>query len=271
MLKLKVLIDNYTYIDNYYLGEPALSYYIECDDKRILFDAGYSDAFIKNAKKMNIDLNNLDYVVLSHSHNDHTGGLKYLVKEYDLSNTTLVTHPKTLSKKYKDAIYIGAPMFVNDLKPYFKDIVLTSNPYDLTDSLKYLGQIERSNDFENKNPVGYELIDDKKIDDYNIDDSCLAYKNDDGIYVISACSHSGICNMIKYSKKIFNNKIVKLVIGGFHLFDDDEILDKTIEYLKLSNIQDLYPCHCVSLLCKHKMMNKLNVHEVGVGLDIKID
>ena len=271
MLKLKVLVDNYAYIDNYYLAEPALSYYIECDNKRILFDAGYSDAYIINAKKMGINLNNLDYVVLSHSHNDHTGGLTYLVKQYDLSNTVLVTHPKTLSKKYKDAIYIGAPMFVNDLKPYFKEVITTDKPYDLTDNLKYLGQIERNNDYENKNPVGYELKDGVKIDDYNIDDSCLAYKNDKGIFVISACSHSGVCNMVEYSKKIFNNNVVKLVIGGFHLFDDNEVLDKTINYLGSCNIDDLYPCHCVSLVCKHKMMEKLNVHEVGVGLQVIVD
>ncbi len=41
-MKLRVLVDNNTYIDRYYLGEPAVSYYIECDGIRLLFDAGYS-------------------------------------------------------------------------------------------------------------------------------------------------------------------------------------------------------------------------------------
>ena len=48
-MKLTVLADNNTFIDQYYLGEPAVSYYIEIDDCRILFDTGYSDAFLRNA------------------------------------------------------------------------------------------------------------------------------------------------------------------------------------------------------------------------------
>ena len=76
-MKLKVLVDNNTYIDQYYLGEPAVSYYIEDEDTKILFDTGYSDIFISNSKKMGIDLNNIDKIVISHGHDDHTKGLKY--------------------------------------------------------------------------------------------------------------------------------------------------------------------------------------------------
>ena len=88
-MKITVLVDNYTYIDQYYLGEPALSYYIECDNKKILFDVGYSNAFIKNAKKMNIHLNEIDTIVCSHGHNDHILGLKYL-KQHKLCPSSLV-------------------------------------------------------------------------------------------------------------------------------------------------------------------------------------
>ena len=54
-MKLTVLIDNNTYIDKYYFGEPALSFYIEDDESKILFDTGYSGMFIKNAHDLNID------------------------------------------------------------------------------------------------------------------------------------------------------------------------------------------------------------------------
>ena len=77
-MKLTVLVDNNTYIDQYYLGEPALSFYIEDGTEKILFDTGYSDAFIKNAEQMGIDLGALTYIVLSHGHNDHTRGLPFL-------------------------------------------------------------------------------------------------------------------------------------------------------------------------------------------------
>ncbi|MBP3597586.1 MAG: hypothetical protein J6J60_09395 [Clostridia bacterium] len=65
-MKLKVLLDNNTYIDEYYLAEPAVSYYIGDEENKILFDTGYSDIFIKNVKKMNINLENLNKLVISH-------------------------------------------------------------------------------------------------------------------------------------------------------------------------------------------------------------
>ena len=66
-MELTVLVDNNCYIDKYYLAEPALSFYIEDKELRILFDCGYSDVFYKNAQAMNIDLTKLteDDVVAS--------------------------------------------------------------------------------------------------------------------------------------------------------------------------------------------------------------
>ena len=53
-MKLTVLTDNHTYIDQYYLGEPAFSCWLEADGKRVLFDTGYSDVFLRNARAMGI-------------------------------------------------------------------------------------------------------------------------------------------------------------------------------------------------------------------------
>jgi len=55
-MKLTILVDNNTFIDQYYHGEPAASFYIETEDKKILFDTGYSDILISNAEKMSVDL-----------------------------------------------------------------------------------------------------------------------------------------------------------------------------------------------------------------------
>ena len=71
-VKLKVLVDNNTYIDQYYCGEPAVSYYIEDEDISMLFDVGYSDLFIKYSTMLGVDLNNITNIVISHGHDDHT-------------------------------------------------------------------------------------------------------------------------------------------------------------------------------------------------------
>lgn len=61
-MKLTILVDNNTYIDKYYYGEPAVSYYIETEGKRVLFDTGYSDVILRNAEKMGINLKYLTHV-----------------------------------------------------------------------------------------------------------------------------------------------------------------------------------------------------------------
>lgn len=255
------MVDNNTYIDEYYLAEPALSFYIEDDNKKILFDTGYSDVFLTNAKRMNVDLNSLDYVILSHGHNDHTGGLKYLK---NLNKATLVAHPAVFIKRYENNIDVSCPISLNDLN--IKEYIDTTNTYQITDRLYYLGQVARKMPFEN-NPVG---ILENGEPDYLDDDSALVYKTDSGLFIISACSHSGICNIIEHSKKIFETNNIVGIIGGFHLLKDDEQLKQTVNYFKENNIKQLYPCHCVSLYAKAQMLKVSDVHEVGVGLKIHI-
>ncbi len=96
-MKLRVLVDNNTIIDEYYLGEPGVSYYIEDGSDIILFDTGYSSVFLENASRMNVDLNKVNKIVISHGHNDHTGGLKYFFNKK--SNTELIAHPDCFNYK----------------------------------------------------------------------------------------------------------------------------------------------------------------------------
>ena len=66
-----------------------------------------------------------------------------------------------------------------------------------------MGQIPDTMDFENRKLMGEIEIDGKYKDDYIMDDSALLYDTEDGIYIITGCSHSGICNIIEYAKKGF--------------------------------------------------------------------
>ena len=75
---------------------------------------------------------------------------------------------------------------------------------------------------------------------------------------------------MEYAKKVCNDNRIYGVIGGFHLFECNYRLEKTIDYLKENDIQFLYPCHCVSLKAKIEMAKKLEINEVGVGLEINI-
>lgn len=269
-MKLTILVDNNTFIDQYYYGEPAVSYYIETEGKKILFDTGYSDVLIRNAELMGIDLSAVDCIAISHSHNDHTRGLQFLSEVLDLSKVELVAHPQCFVKKYYDGLYIGPP-YVGDEIAKAAKFIPSRGIKRLTERLYFLGEIPRTNDFENRTPIGVAEIDGRMEDDYNMDDTALVYKSDDGIFVITGCSHSGICNMVDYAKYVCDEERVLGVLGGFHLFADDEQLKKTIAYLEDCKIDKLYPCHCVSLLARAKMMEKLPVAETGVGMVVEVE
>ena len=75
----------------------------------------------------------------------------------------------------------------------------------------------------------------------------------------------------EWAKKVCGVDKICGIIGGFHLFDDDEKLAKTVDYFVQNKIEKLYPCHCVSLVARHRMMEKLDVAEVAAGLQIEIE
>lgn len=106
-MKLVILADNNTYIDQYYLAEPALSIYIENSSKKYLFDTGYSDVYLKNAAKLGIDLDHLDAVIISHGHNDHTGGLAFYPKLQ--KKPLLVAHLGIMESKRAEGLSISLP------------------------------------------------------------------------------------------------------------------------------------------------------------------
>lgn len=269
-MKLTVLVDNNTLIDNYYKGEPALSFYIEENNKKYLFDVGYFDLFLKNAKSMNIDLKNIDGLIISHGHDDHTRGLKYYLKLIENKNINLYSHPLVFNKKIEKELEIGSIYSKEYLNDYFK-LKLSKKVINITDKLIYLGEIPNLVDFEKREIIGKIKIENKYEDDYLLDDSALVYKSNKGLFIITGCSHSGICNIIEYAKKVCNDGRVYGVIGGFHLFKKNERLKKTIEYFKKNNVKKICPLHCTSLIAKCEFINAFKeVEEVGVGFEIEI-
>lgn len=122
----------------------------------------------------------------------------------------------------------------------------------------------------NSYAIGKSIINGEKQEDNLKDDSAIVYKSNKGLFIITGCSHSGICNIIEYAKKVCNEDKIYGVIGGFHLFDINERLKETIKYLKRNNIELLFPCHCVSLKAKIEMGEEIDIKEVGVGLEIDL-
>ena len=291
-MKLTVLVDNNTLIDRYYLGEPGVSYFIETGDSRVLFDVGYSDAFLRNARTAGIDPLTADYVVLSHGHIDHTGGLDALLKAYmearfERGHThlpQLVAHPDALIPKFistgasaaggpeSAVVSIGSPVSAGVLARSF-DLRSSRTPLWLDDRLVFLGEIERRTGFEQPGPIGRrgdasDTTGDQPDD--LPDDSAMAYLSDQGLVIITGCSHAGICNIVETARRVTGIDKVIDIIGGFHLLDPPKAqLEGTVEYLRALNLPQLRACHCTDLPSKIALSAAAPLKEVGSGLVIE--
>ena len=89
----------------------------------------------------------------------------------------------------------------------------------------FLGEIPQYLAFEPRIPIGKTIVNGKAYIDSLLDDTAIVYKAKSGLFIITGCSHSGICNIIEHAKKVCSSDKILGVIGGFHMFDCDERLE----------------------------------------------
>ena len=255
-MKLTVLTENTA--GGNFLAEHGLSYYIEYDNKKILFDTGATDVFLQNANKLNIDLNELDFVVLSHGHWDHGNGLNFI------ENKPLICHPNSFIKRYRkgEEKNIGLELSYKEIKDRF--LLITSKiSFNISENIIFLGEIPRVNNFESQTTS---FVKENGDDDFIEDDSALAIIKNKELIIISACSHSGICNIVEYAKELTGIKKVRAVIGGFHLKKQDNQTKKTIDYFKQNDIETLLPSHCTQLPALAMFYDEFKIEQVKTGM-----
>lgn len=276
-MELTFLVDNNSLVGKPFRAESALSMHLKDGDIRILFDAGYSDAFLANARRMGLSLLSLDHVVLSHGHYDHTWGLDALLRHYyeaaelemDVPFPTMVAHPAVFDTKFdEDEPEFGTLLSREKAARHF-DLNLTAKPQWLTKRLVTLGEIERVFDFEKPASLGQRMTDDGPVKDYLPDDTAMAYVSDAGLVVITGCAHTGVCNTVEQARRVTGVDKVRSVVGGFHLREaKPERLDPTTDYLASLGLESLYACHCTDLAAKIGLARKCPVREVGSGLQL---
>ncbi len=248
-LRITTLIENNPSDKKELCFEHGLSLLIEADGKCILFDTGQSGDFIKNAETMNKNIVDLDCVIISHGHYDHSGGLEKLVEKVNKLPNLIVGEeffkPKyktILENKYKyngnsfDEEYINKNKI--PLKKINEDVVY------LTEHIIVFHHFRRSNDFEKRNSKFFVKEDSAYIPDEFDDEISLGIVTEKGLVVIVGCSHIGVVNILNTIAKRVNMPIYA-VIGGTHLVEADEVrMQKTIASLKNMNLQLVAVSHC---------------------------
>jgi 7,8-dihydropterin-6-yl-methyl-4-(beta-D-ribofuranosyl)aminobenzene 5'-phosphate synthase len=239
-----------------------VSVYRDGAKQSILFDAGYSKiGVLHNVEYLGINLKDIDTIVISHRHMDHTAGL-YTLLDRISGPVALVVHPEAfLADRYMrrdDGKLIRFPKILakDRLKDYDVNIVESKAPLLIgSDTIGVTGEVERTTAFEKGMPNALFKKDGKMEKDLMLDDQALVlHLAGKGLVVISGCSHAGIVNTVHYAMKLTGVERLHAVLGGFHLGGPayEPIVGDTVSALQEMSPEVIVPMHCTGWSSTHK-------------------
>ena len=259
-MKLTVLMEN-TSCREELTAEHGLSLYIEACGKKILFDSGSSSAFAENAEKLGIDLSRVDFMILSHGHYDHGGGIRRFL---ELNKTAPVyLHKRAFAPSVSAAgTYIGIDKTLrgNDRLCFTEGRVALDPGLTLFDC-------NRRKRYVPVDPWGLGLRKgDKVVPDNFYHEQYLMIEENGVSICISGCSHKGIENIVKWFSP-------NVLVGGFHfmrLEDVDVLKEKAAALLASPTV--FYTGHCTGemqyTVLKEAMGTRLHRIQTGVTMEV---
>ena len=218
-MKILTLIENETSKGQEHLkAEAGLSLFIEFGNQKILFDTGSSGAFADNAEKLGVDISKVDFVVISHAHFDHTGGLE---RFFQINKTAKVYINENVKGSYyykllflKKNIGTRQDLFKN----YSDRFIFVTDDLQINDNIKIITQITNNHKLPSDSKHIFTKKNDKFVPDDFSHEQMLVLTEGDKLHVFTGCSHHGIVNMVESAEHLANGKKMN-VIGGFHMYN----------------------------------------------------
>lgn len=238
------------------IGEWGFSALVEVDGRRLLFDTGERpDTVLRNARELGIDLSQITDVVLSHNHDDHTGGLLQLRGELMKQN------PSALSRAHvAPGIFLSRPGRDHEERnPMLKTrpayaalggvFVEHAEPVELWPGVWLTGPVARR--YPERNWSGHGQLRSANgglVEDNLPEDQALIIDTPSGLVIITGCGHAGIVNIADHAQQRIRNAPIHAILGGLHLLEaDDARLDFTAAELRRRGLAQLMGAHCTGI------------------------
>jgi 7,8-dihydropterin-6-yl-methyl-4-(beta-D-ribofuranosyl)aminobenzene 5'-phosphate synthase len=232
-------------------------------DGTVLLDAGVSSrGILNNLDALDINAADIQAIILSHGHPDHTLGLPGLMDRLGTRNLPLVLHPDAcLERKVilPDGTETNIPPLRKEDLPREKITMIEEvNPSMLTDGMILVsGEVARTTDFENGFPIHYSKRHGVwEPDPLIMDDQCaIMHVRGKGLVIVTGCGHAGIINIIRYAQTLTGVEKIYGVVGGFHLTGGlfEPIIPATTAALQKINPRYVMPGHCTGWSAIHQI------------------
>jgi len=233
-LTITIIYDNNEY-DERLETAWGFSCLVEGLEKTILFDTGGDSAMLlRNMRKLGIDPQDVEVIVISHIHYDHLGGLPGFLEE---NKEVTVYLPEYLPESIKDTVRESGA-----------ELVEVREPVKICERAYSTGE----------------------LGDW-IKEQSLAIETGKGLVVITGCAHPGVVNVVREAKKLLKSD-VHLVLGGFHLCWLNALQIKGIvNGVKKEGVEKVAPCHCSGELARNTFEKAYGGNFILVGVGKKLE
>ena len=216
-MKITVLADNRKF-DDTLESEHGLCIYLETENYKCLLDTGASDVFITNAEKLGIDLNEVDFVFISHGHADHIGGLpEFLTVNV---KAKIVLSENAINQSFFSTRNGLHPINIDfDFSPYTERFVFVDSEMVIRDEIRVFSATENKYPLPKANAALFKQRGSGLLsDDFNHE--LVISFGTDNLFVYTGCAHRGLLNILS-SILLSPTKKIGTVMGGFHLSDSN--------------------------------------------------
>jgi 7,8-dihydropterin-6-yl-methyl-4-(beta-D-ribofuranosyl)aminobenzene 5'-phosphate synthase len=262
------------------IGEWGFAALVEVDGRKLLVDTGARpETVLRNIDEMKVDLTGVTDVVLTHFHDDHTGGLLRLREELRKKNPKALMRAHVGAEFFAVRVVDGKDVDREALRKGFVALggawVEHAKPVELLPGVWMTGPVPRKHDERNWSGKAQLRRGKTVVEDTVPDDSSIVIETAKGLVVITGCGHAGVVNIVEYARALRGGSVHAL-IGGLHLFElGEDKLVWTGKQLKAAGVQELLGVHCTGIEAVFRLRELLGLQPAsavngGVGATFEL-